>query len=139
MRRFLIVCGGRDFFDFEAVACRIREVLATERLNVDNCVLSSGGQRGADTLALQWATENEFAALRVPAQWKRFQAAAGTLRNQAMLDMVTTFDTDPLLLAMPGGVGTADMVERYVRYAKTRGLLRLYDFRTEKRDVSSNM
>jgi len=139
MRQFVIVCGGRDFTDFGAVAFGIREVLAAEKIGVDNCVITSGGQRGADTLALEWAVKNEFAALRVPAQWKRFKAAAGTLRNQAMLDMVTVFATDPILLAMPGGVGTADMVERYVGYANTRGRLRLYDFRNEARDVSRNM
>lgn len=48
-----------------------------------------------------------------PADWKRFGRAAGVLRNTAMLA-----DRPELVIAFPGGKGTADMV----RKAKAAGL-----------------
>lgn len=56
----LLVCGGRDFNDralaYEAIE---RTLKSNPTLTQDNTLVMSGGQRGGDTLALDWAFENE--------------------------------------------------------------------------------
>jgi hypothetical protein len=70
----------------------------------------AGGARGADTLAVQEARARKPPIpVRVyPADWRRHGKAAGPIRNQQMLDE----GAPDLVLAFPGGGGTADMVRR---------------------------
>ena len=96
----VIVCGGRDYADSEKVA----EVLS----GVEIRHLWHGGARGADTLADQWARQQPGVSVHpVPAQWKKYGRKAGPIRNQAMLGQ-----SPDLVVAFPGGRGTADMVRR---------------------------
>ena len=67
----------------------------------------SGGARGADTLAEEWADENNIPKTIVKADWKTHGKAAGPIRNQQMLDLKPN-----MVVAFPGGNGTADMVRR---------------------------
>ena len=46
--------------------------------------------------------------MEYPAPWKRFGPSAGGIRNQQMLDE----GKPDLVVAFPGGKGTADMVRR---------------------------
>jgi len=104
-RMRVIVCGGRDYNDTERVA----EIL--QYLPCDTIVVH-GGASGADLLAgLYW---NEWGTTEVfHADWEKHGKAAGPLRNQEMLDAGAD-----LVIAFPGGRGTADMVRR----AKGRGI-----------------
>ena len=113
----MLVCGGRTFgarvFTVPAVEDvprveRERALFAavTRRL-VTPAVIVAGEARGADTLARWWAEAEGIPFDPHPARWEEHGAAAGHIRNQAMLD------TGPdLVLAFPGGRGTADMVRR---------------------------
>ena len=68
----------------------------------------SGCARGADTLGIEWAEARGMEVARFPADWETHGRAAGPIRNQQMLD-----DGKPdLVIAFPGGRGTADMVRR---------------------------
>jgi predicted polyphosphate/ATP-dependent NAD kinase len=67
----------------------------------------SGNARGADQLGEQWAKNHGFPVEVYPADWETHGRAAGVIRNQQMLE--TGVD---LLIAFPGGRGTADMVRR---------------------------
>ena len=107
----VLVCGGRDFADRDTVF-RALNALAEKygRLNV-----IQGGARGADRLALDWALQAPSVQLsNYPADWQRHGKAAGAIRNQQMLDE----GKPDLVLAFPGGRGTADMVRR----AKAAGI-----------------
>jgi hypothetical protein len=96
----LLVCGGRDFTDYEWLA---REIAALEP-----CVIISGMARGADRLAWRYAKLNRVPIAEFPADWTRYRKAAGPIRNQQMID-----EGHPdHVLAMPGGNGTADMIAR---------------------------
>jgi len=53
------------------------------------------------------ASELGFAVVAVAADWARFGRSAGCRRNQAMLGLGVG-----LVVAFPGGPGTADMVRR---------------------------
>lgn len=106
----VLVCGGRDFDDFESVNEELTWLAGEHRLDV----IIHGGARGADTLAGEWAQ-----LCRVPvevylADWKKHGRAAGPMRNQRMIE-----EGQPdLVMAFPGGAGTTDMVLR----AKAAGI-----------------
>ena len=98
-----LVCGGRDFTDYDRV-CRVLDGLAITRIIHGDC-------RGADRLAQRWALERVIAETAVPAQWARYGNAAGFMRNAQMLGL-----KPDVVVAFPGGPGTRDMVNR-ARYA----------------------
>lgn len=77
-------------------------------------VIVSGCARGADTLGIEWAEANGIEVARFPADWHTHGRAAGPIRNQQMLDEGKL----DLVVAFPGGRGTADMVRR----AKAAGI-----------------
>lgn len=97
----LLICGGRNFTDMDKLHNAII------KLPFEPTIIIQGGARGADTLAKNWAELNGIHYATVPALWKYFNKAAGARRNQAMLILKPDY-----CLAMPGGVGTADMVNK---------------------------
>lgn len=98
----LLVCGGRDYQDAFAVFWTLDRIDALRRVTM----LIHGGARGADFMGGQWA-EARYVPVRVyPADWRRDGRAAGPIRNRRMLN-----EAKPdLVLAFPGGAGTADMI-----------------------------
>ncbi|MDE2426268.1 MAG: DUF2493 domain-containing protein [Elusimicrobia bacterium] len=116
----LLVCGGRDFNDKEAVWSALDSVVVDFGV-VD--VLIEGEASGADHLGRLWAEHRGITVIPCPADWsniavpgavvryrqgKPYNAAAGGMRNQRML----TDHAPDLVVAFPGGNGTADMVEK---------------------------
>lgn len=100
----VLVCGGRDYRNWK----RLRFVLNRIHKYHGVDVLIEGGAKGADLMASSWAAINGVPAIRFPADWHRHGKAAGHIRNQQMLDE----GKPDLVVAFPGGKGTADMVRR---------------------------
>lgn len=100
----VLVCGGRDFFDEPLVS----EILDAEHIDRPISKLVHGDARGADTLAKKWALARSVSQTAYAADWRRHGRAAGPIRNQMMLDI----ERPRLVIAFPGGRGTADMVKR---------------------------
>lgn len=101
----VVVTGGRSFDDPLAVvqALRARSIEA----------LAHGGASGADRFAAQAAEYLGIPVTEYAADWSQGRKA-GPMRNRRMLD-----DFKPtLVLAFPGGRGTADCV----RAARERGI-----------------
>lgn len=105
----VIIAGGRDFADWQVFAdtmYRVREA---------GIVISEvfcGCAPGADTMGEHWAgvlLRDPIPVRRFPADWDRYRAGAGPIRNQVMVDAGADG-----LIAFPGGAGTADMVRRAV-------------------------
>ena len=101
----VIVCGGREYSDKEHVYRVLDEISPT--------FLVEGGALGADRLARMWANERRVDFKTIEARWREFGASAGPRRNQQMAQ-----EGADLLIAFPGGVGTADMI----RKAKKHGI-----------------
>jgi len=99
----VLVTGGRDFSD------RTLLFEALDRLHSLHgfTVLIHGDASGADRLAGEWATERGVEVLACPADWKTHGRAAGPIRNKEMLN-----EKPQLVVAFPGGKGTADMVAK---------------------------
>ena len=100
----VLVCGGRDYTD--------RDKLFAELDSLHNAhhftYLIEGGARGADRLAYAWAVSRSIQGMEYTAEWGRYGPAAGPIRNQRMIDV----GKPDLVVAFPGGSGTADMVQR---------------------------
>lgn len=100
----VLVCGGRDYSDDEFLNRKLW------RLHRDHPITAiiEGGANGADRFARWWANAAGVKCITVPAGWNKHGKAAGPIRNQRMID---EFRPD-LIVAFPGGRGTADMVRR---------------------------
>jgi hypothetical protein len=100
----VLVCGGRNYWDGN----RVWRVLnaAVDRLGLS--VVIQGGATGADNLAWQWARDHGVPFETYAADWHAQGNAAGPIRNQRMIDE----GRPDVVIAFPGGRGTADMVRR---------------------------
>jgi hypothetical protein len=106
-KKRLLVCGGRDFADGNALAGWMKD--ATRALGAaspDEVLVIHGGARGADSLAGAVAARSGVECLVFPADWEKHGRAAGFKRNQQML----VEGRPDLVLAAPGGRGTNMMV-----------------------------
>jgi hypothetical protein len=101
----VLVCGGRDFQQTMFLS-RTLDRLQAERGQF--AVVMHGGAKGADFLAACWAEVRGIPTLKFPANWITYGKAAGPMRNARMLDE----GKPDLVVAFPGGRGTADMVKR---------------------------
>lgn len=95
MKLRILVCGGRDF----------RGDVAPVLDNYDFEVCITGGALGADSAAYSYAVSHHIPVVVYSAQWKQFGKAAGHILNTQML----VEGKPDLVLAFPGGVGTANM------------------------------
>jgi len=106
----VLVCGGRDYDDGPHVFRELDRLHESEPITL----VIEGGASGADLSARSWAFHRYIQHVTVHAQWKLHGRAAGPIRNKQMLDE----QSPDVVLAFPGGKGTADMV----RQATQRGV-----------------
>jgi hypothetical protein len=106
----VLVCGGRDYINQPHLFAWLDKFHAAFTINE----IIEGGAKGADRLAWHWACKNDVLATEVPAEWRKFGRRAGTIRNQAMLDL-----KPDAVIAFPGGAGTAHMTS-IARKAKVK-------------------
>lgn len=100
----LLVCGGRDYSDRR----RVYETLDAAHVVNPIIWLIAGGANGADALAIDWARKEQVKFQVFNADWEALGSKAGPIRNQQMLDE----GKPDIVMAFPGGKGTADMVRR---------------------------
>lgn len=94
-----IICGGRKFNDwpyFMAVMERVPPLTH----------IISGGATGADQMAIEYAQMYHIPCTVIKADWKVLGKYAGPDRNRRMIAV----GKPDLVVAMPGGKGTANMV-----------------------------
>ncbi len=96
-----IICGGRDFNDHHYLYGVLNQCKGWWSLTH----IISGGARGADQLAHEWAIQNQIKSTVIMADWDRLGKSAGFIRNMQMLD----FDPD-VVIAFKGGKGTEHMI-----------------------------
>jgi len=100
----VLVTGGRNYNDRERVYAVLDKLDADAGVDV----VIQGGARGADSLASDWADRRVARNMQFDADWESFGNFAGPMRNKRMLD-----EGQPdLVVAFPGGKGTADMVRK---------------------------
>src|SRR5689334_6115167 len=99
----VLVTGGRHYDNAVEVQRALDSVVG--RFGLPTVI--HGGATGADQLAARWAFRVGASVVARPADWKRHGGMAGPLRNREMLELKPN-----LVIAFPGGRGTADMVRR---------------------------
>ena len=105
MANRVLVCGGRDFNDGDFIWNTLTELDGREG---PFRVIIHGAATGADNEGMIWAQGcGRLHAPFVP-DWATHGKAAGPIRNQRMIDE----GKPDLVIAFPGGKGTADMVRR---------------------------
>ncbi len=100
----LLVTGGRNYKDERLV----RRVLKT----MDPQIVLFGDAAGADEFAEKWVHENDVRHKRFDADWDRYDKGAGPVRNREMIDYALGFEPWPIVVAFPGGKGTANCVSQ---------------------------
>jgi len=104
MKQTVLVCGGRDYDDRR----RVYDTLDVAHAANPIVMLITGGANGADALAVDWARKEQVPFQVFNADWETLGRKAGPIRNQKMLD-----EGKPhIVIAFPGGRGTADMIKR---------------------------
>lgn len=106
MIQTVLVCGGRDYKDREMLF----SVLDRAHANNPIGLLIHGRAPGADSLAEGWACARGVSTCGWIAEWEKLGKSAGPIRNQKMLDE----GKPQMVIAFPGGRGTADMIGRAV-------------------------
>lgn len=99
----VLVTGGRDYPDRFKV---FQYLDAVAFLFGGDIMLVHGGARGADTFAEEWAKDREQISVRMPAQWKKYDKAAGSKRNA---EMAATSGAH-VVVAFRGNTGTMNMI-----------------------------
>jgi hypothetical protein len=115
--------GGRDLaWPHQRIAA---ELLARSGGRLVHLLLH-GGARGADAAIARAAHQLGWSSLVMPAQWQRHGRAAGPIRNRELLQQAVTravAHSSPgsmasvLVVAFPGGAGTASLVQQARRMA----------------------
>lgn len=101
----VLVCGGRDWCDILAMMTTMDD-LGTKHGPFK--LLIHGGAKGADDEAQTWAMHRDLPYMVFRADWDFHGRSAGPIRNQRMIDE----GKPDLVVAFPGGKGTADMISR---------------------------
>lgn len=99
----VLVCGGRTFFG-KAEKNLVFDTLA----EIGPDLIIHGGASGADGLAGAYAEGTGTPCMVFPAPWKALGRRGGPERNGWML----LFGEPDLVVAFPGGSGTANMVRQ---------------------------
>lgn len=101
----VLVCGGRNFNDRDFVWNTLNDI---DHSHGPIAVVIHGAATGADSEGMIWAQGMGRKHAPFAADWRRHGKSAGPIRNQRMIDE----GRPDLVVAFPGGRGTADMTMR---------------------------
>lgn len=111
----IIVTGGRNYDNYE----NVKQILGL----FDVYKIYMGDAAGADMNAVKWASIENVRHKIFVADWKKHNKAAGPLRNALMLDTALKenggISDGLILIAFPGGRGTANCVAQALKRAIT--------------------
>lgn len=79
---------SRSFSDYELFVAKCDLLLR----NWGSVVIVSGGARGADALAKQYAVDRGYCYMEFPADWDTYGRRAGYIRNRAMHEYISTHE-----------------------------------------------
>lgn len=130
----VLVCGGREYgtmvlhdktYVNEKEVGFLNGALSVLHAITPITTLVHGAAKGADLLADEWGYYAGVNVAAYPANWGQRGRAAGPLRNREML----TKENPDIVIAFPGGTGTADMVEISLKKFETDGKPKVIDLR----------
>ena len=114
----IVAAGGRDLSWPQA---RIASALLQRSGGRPVHLLLHGGARGADRAIGRAAHQLGWRVQSLPAEWGRYGRSAGPIRNRRLLEQALAeaqartsqaFTASVLVIAFPGGPGTASLVQQ---------------------------
>lgn len=106
----VLVCGGRDYSNWAYGWLRLDQLHMEHDHKIE--LVINGGASGADAMSSQWARERRIQWCEFPANFDRLGKPAGPIRNEIMVRIMQP----DLVVAFPGGTGTANCVSYANRY-----------------------
>jgi hypothetical protein len=113
----IVAAGGRDLsWPQERIASALLQRSGGRAVHL----LLHGGARGADQAIGRAAHQLGWAVQSLPAEWGRYGRSAGPIRNRRLLEQALAeaqahtspvFSASVLVIAFPGGAGTASLVQ----------------------------
>jgi hypothetical protein len=111
---YLLIAGSRDFTDYNLLEQLTDQALQNRTEQI--CIVS-GGARGTDTLARQYAYEKQYDYLEFKADWNTFGKSAGYIRNEEMHKFISQFENRGALYFWDGeSRGTAQNFDLDLKY-----------------------
>jgi hypothetical protein len=119
----IVAGGGRDLaWPVERIASALLQRSGGRAVHL----LLHGGARGADQAIGRAAHQLGWRVQSLAAEWRRFGRCAGPIRNRQLLEQALleaqahtspAFSASVLVIAFPGGAGTASLVQQARRSA----------------------
>lgn len=108
----VIIAGGRDFNNYHILE-KMCDYYIGKRENIE---IISGKARGTDSLGEKYAKERATTVKEFPADWDRYNKAAGHIRNKQMAEYAS--EDNGCLIAFWDGKsrGTKNMIENAKKY-----------------------
>jgi hypothetical protein len=114
----IVAAGGRDLsWPQERIASALLQRSGGRSVHL----LLHGGARGADQAIGRAAHQLGWPVQSLPAEWGRYGRSAGPIRNRRLLEQALAeaqahtspaFSASVLVIAFPGGAGTASLVQQ---------------------------
>ena len=106
---YVIVAGSRSFNDYRMLTEKLDYYFSVKISQGFKIHIVSGGAKGADMLAEQYAKEKGYESLVFPADWNRFGKSAGYKRNRQIHEFIAKFPYRACVCFWDGtSHGTAD-------------------------------
>jgi hypothetical protein len=119
----IVAAGGRDLsWPQERIASALLQRSGGRAVHL----LLHGDARGADQTIGRAAHQLGWRVQSLPAEWGRYGRTAGPIRNRRLLEQALveaqahtspSFSASVLVIAFPGGAGTASLVQQARRYS----------------------
>lgn len=113
-KRKLLVCGSRGITDKDWIKSNIETYWYWNLACYKFPVMIEGEAKGVDSIAKEYAQENEWEIESYPADWEKYGKSAGYIRNEIMVKAA-----DEVLILWDGSSkGTKNDIDLCERYNK---------------------
>lgn len=128
---YLLIVGSRNFHDYE-LFCRVTDYLLQELIKHGyRIVIISGGAKGADSMAEQYAKDRGYDIKVFKADWNKFGKSAGYIRNREMHQYIARFEKKACLCFWSVAENSSGTRQNF-ELAMDKTPLEVYDFRRKR-------
>ena len=110
------IVGSRNFFDDKKFCEEVDDAREKWGLKLSDIkIIISGGARGADTMAEEFAVVNGLPFKKFLPQWDFYGKAAGPIRNRAIIECAKHVLAFPSLIRSIGTQSAIKLAKKYKR------------------------